>query len=229
MTRYAIGDIHGGNKTFRALLDSLELKHSDRLYLLGDYVDRGSDSKGVLDTILGLLNAGFDVRPVRGNHDDMMLRTYTGVHDKFSEYWMRGWGNETLKSFGVNAIDKLSSRYTTFLDSLPYCYRDEQYFFVHAGLDMTKDDPVNETESDQMLWGEASGLKAKNNLQGFTLVTGHKVRTMTEIRKSLTTRHYQLDNGGYCDLHESLGAIVALNFETMELTRQPWLDGETIW
>jgi len=45
MTRYAIGDIHGGSKTFLALLDSPSLKHTDRLYLLGDYIDRGNDSK----------------------------------------------------------------------------------------------------------------------------------------------------------------------------------------
>ena len=57
MTRYAIGDIHGGSKTFRALLDTLNLKHNDRLYLLGDYVDRGNDSKGVLDLILQLQNS----------------------------------------------------------------------------------------------------------------------------------------------------------------------------
>jgi hypothetical protein len=55
MTSYAIADIHGGNTTFRALLDILSLKHSDRLNLMGDYIDRGNDSKGVFDTILGLI------------------------------------------------------------------------------------------------------------------------------------------------------------------------------
>lgn len=229
MTIYAIADIHGGNKTFRALLDTISMKHDDRLYLLGDYVDRGNDSKGVLDTILGLLDAGYDVRPVRGNHDDMMLRTYTGVHDEFSEYWLNGWGNETLKSFAISTIDKLPTRYATFLDSLPYCYRDEQYFFVHAGLNLNKNDPVAESKPIQMLWGEGKGIETAKKRYGYTLVTGHKVRTLPEIKKSLTTNHFQLDNGGYCNLHDSLGCIVALNFDTMELVRQPWLDGETIW
>lgn len=76
--RYVIGDIHGGSLTFRALLETLHLRHQDQLYLLGDYVDRCNNSKGVLDTILQLKNAGYDLRLVRGNHDDMMLRTFSG-------------------------------------------------------------------------------------------------------------------------------------------------------
>jgi len=96
--RYAISDIHGGSRTFRALLDRLDLKHTDRLYLLGDYVDRGNDSKGVLDTIWNLINAGYDVRPIRGNHDDMFHRVLMGDHDQFSQFWYGSWGANTLAS-----------------------------------------------------------------------------------------------------------------------------------
>jgi len=92
MTRYAVGDIHGGAKTLRALLDRLSLKHEDRLYLLGDYVDRCNDGKGVLDTILQLMDSGYDVRPVRGNHEDMMLRNCTGDYNEYFELWMEYWG-----------------------------------------------------------------------------------------------------------------------------------------
>ncbi len=70
--RYAIGDIHGGATTFHTLLDSLNLKHADRLYLLGDYVDRGRDSKGVLDILLNLINAGYDALPLKSKHDDIV-------------------------------------------------------------------------------------------------------------------------------------------------------------
>ena len=111
MTRYAIGDIHGGSKTFRALLDTLNLKHNDRLYLLGDYVDRGNDSKGVLDLILQLIDSGYDLRPVRGNHDDMMLRNFSGDLDMFSSLWLEGWGSYTLTSFGITAPEMIPSRY----------------------------------------------------------------------------------------------------------------------
>ena len=132
MTRYVIGDIHGGAKTFLALLESLRIKHDDRLYLLGDYVDRGNDSKGVLDTILSLMDSGYDVHPIRGNHEDMLLRSYTGQHDEFSEYWPRLWGTETLKSFAVESVNQLQTRYITLLDALPHCLEDGKFFWFFS-------------------------------------------------------------------------------------------------
>ena len=64
MTRkIAISDIHGCNKTFQKLLfETLNLQKNDQLYLLGDYIDRGPDSKGVLDTIQNLITNGYYVR-----------------------------------------------------------------------------------------------------------------------------------------------------------------------
>jgi serine/threonine protein phosphatase 1 len=60
MTSYAIGDIHGGAITFWVLLDRLNLRLDDQLYLLGDYIDRGPDSMGVLDTIKGMICARYE-------------------------------------------------------------------------------------------------------------------------------------------------------------------------
>ena len=74
MSRYAIGDIHGGAKTFCALLEKIYLQREDRVYLLGDYVDRGPNSRGVLDIILKLKEAGFGIFALRGNHEDMLIR-----------------------------------------------------------------------------------------------------------------------------------------------------------
>ncbi len=69
MRKLAIGDIHGCNKTFKALLDQINLSKDDELTLLGDYIDRGPDSKGVIDTIINLQSSGYQVRALRGNHD----------------------------------------------------------------------------------------------------------------------------------------------------------------
>ena len=220
MTRYAIGDIHGGSKTFRALLDRLNLQISDHLYLLGDYIDRGPDSKGVLDIILHLLDEGHDVRPVRGNHEDMLLQSCTDADD----YWMEGWGRETLKSFNVISPEELPARYLTFLHQLPYTWSDENFVFVHAGLDMMVEDPLTQSTPLKMLW-EGTGPFPRDKLQGRTLVTGHTIKPIMLITVSLLTNHIHLDNGAFTNMQPDLGNLVAVNLDTKRLTVQPWCDG----
>src|SRR5450759_5853294 len=99
--RYAIADIHGCCKTFQALIEKLQIKGSDHLYLLGDYIDRGLDSKGVLDTIM---NLGCKVVSLMGNHEDMWLRASAKMGDPVLcdaniNVWMENGGQATLKSF----------------------------------------------------------------------------------------------------------------------------------
>lgn len=224
MKRYAIGDIHGGCKTFRALLKQLNLKSSGVLYLLGDYIDRGPNSKGVLDTIIQLQREGYDVMPVRGNHDDMMLRTITGDYDEFSEFWLETYGNKVLKSFGVDLVEDVPPLYTAFLQSLPYLRHDNDFVFVHAGLDVTRTDPVNQSSPEDMLWSIAGSIDS-TKLSGRRLVTGHTIHNLDEIRASLTTCHIRLDNGAFTNQQPEQGNLLALDLETMELTVQPWLDG----
>jgi serine/threonine protein phosphatase 1 len=225
--RYAVGDIHGGSKTFRTLLDTLALKHSDRLYLMGDYVDRGNDSKGVLEIILQLIVAGYDVRPLRGNHDDMMLRAFTGEHDVYSLQWMKGWGQLTLASFGVESLEQVPARYLTLLDSLPNILMEEDFIFVHAALDMSLDDPITQTPASGMLWGEVLSSTPKK-LGDRKLVTGHTIRPIPLIEISTMTNRIYLDNGAFTNQRPDLGNLVALNLDAMELVIQPWLDGEAV-
>jgi len=224
MNRYAIGDIHGGCKTFRTLLDTLNLRPGDRIYLLGDYVDRGNDSKGVLDTILHLMESGFDVRPVRGNHDDMMLRTFSDDHDGQSKMWLKCWGEGTLQSFGVNRISDLPLRYLTLLDALPLLQMDDDFIFVHASLDMYRDDPLTQSSRTDMLWGEIRTVDSAK-IGGRKLVTGHNIRPLQLIKASLNTSKINLDNGAFTNMQPEMGNLVALNLDTMNLITQKWLDG----
>jgi len=227
MNRYAIGDIHGGYLTFYGLIRKLNPKHDDRIYLLGDYVDRGCDSCGVLDTIIRMQESGCDIRPLRGNHDDMLFRNITGQHDEWSGYWMRGWGRETLKSFGISSAEEMPERYLNFLQSLPYTYVDGEYCLVHAGLDMSADDPITQSSPFAMIWEDNSPF-GKDKLQGKILVTGHKVRPVPLIEVSLHTNHFYLDNGAFTNIQPDMGNLVALNLDTLQITLQPWLDGEAL-
>ena len=69
MRRFAISDIHGCARTFEALLDRIAFTSQDELYLLGDYIDRGGDSKGVLDLIFRFQKEGYAVQCLLGNHE----------------------------------------------------------------------------------------------------------------------------------------------------------------
>ena len=74
MSKYAISDIHGCIATFKTLLDKIKFSKEDELYLLGDYIDRGPDSKGVIDHIWYLQKSGYQVHCLRGNHENMLLQ-----------------------------------------------------------------------------------------------------------------------------------------------------------
>lgn len=149
-----ISDIHGELKLFNKLLKKVKYDaDKDQLILLGDYVDRGPDSKGVLDKVLELKREGAIV--LRGNHDDMML---AAVDDKPGAWdrWERGGALATLKSYDPS-IDRLMlpetehfKEHVFFLRGLYYYYELDNYIFVHAGIDPDK--PLNETDSYTFVW-----------------------------------------------------------------------------
>ncbi len=223
--RYAIGDIHGGSCTFKALLDRLSLRHGDELFLMGDYVDRGPDSRGVLDIILNLMKCGYySVHPLRGNHDEMLLRTILNDHDMFSAMYFDEWGKYALKSFGLSNPGDVPMKYRTLLESMPYIIVEADFIFVHAGLSMNVDDPVHDSDVIDMLWSRNSTVDIRK-LGGRQLVTGHSIETLQAIRESLCTGHICLDNGAFTRRQPEMGNLVALNLDTKELIVQPWCDG----
>ena len=95
---FAIGDIHGCFQSFKILIeDKIRFNTSDKLILLGDYIDRGTESKEVIDYILRLQQNGSDIIPLLGNHEVMLLDAYDNK-DKIP-LWLYTGGIQTLKSF----------------------------------------------------------------------------------------------------------------------------------
>jgi len=227
MTRYAIGDIHGGSKTFMAMIQQINPKHDDRVYLLGDYIDRGPDSKGVLDAIIAMQEAGCDIRPLRGNHEDMLIRNLTNDHDLYSCHWMAGWGAKTLFNFGIKQPEDLPLRYRKFLAGLPYFYEDGDFILVHGGIDLGLDDPLD-TSAEQMLW-ESSYIPELLTPSFRRVICGHRVHALEEIQASLTQQIVNLDNGAFTNQKPERGNLIALNLDTMQLFKQPWLDRKAEW
>jgi serine/threonine protein phosphatase 1 len=85
---FAIGDIHGCFDSLKELVkNKIQLQKNDKLILLGDYIDRGNKSKEVIDFIIELLEKGYDVIPLMGNHEAMLLDAYE--NEKNTPNWIQ--------------------------------------------------------------------------------------------------------------------------------------------
>ena len=146
---FAIGDIHGCFDAFRSLLEQkIQIKESDQIILLGDYIDRGTQSKEVIDYIIDLQAKGFDIVPLLGNHEAMLLDAYK--NEELVSEWIQNGGSETLKSFGINSLKDIESKYIEFIKGLPSYYAFEEYLFVHAGFNDSDPNPFSDKYS--MIW-----------------------------------------------------------------------------
>ncbi|MDX1667739.1 MAG: metallophosphoesterase family protein, partial [Saprospiraceae bacterium] len=170
MRRFAISDIHGCLRSFEALLDKIGLKKEDELYLLGDYIDRGPDSKGVIDRILSLQEEGYTVHCLIGNHEAMMLASTQD--SMWKETWLFNGGWAALESFGVRDANDVPDKYFDFLIRLDYYVEVEGYLLVHAGLNFQEPDPLK--DEDSMLWiRDWYGQIDREWLDGRVIVHGH--------------------------------------------------------
>lgn len=171
----AIGDIHGCRKSLETLLTKLQV-YTDRTFVfVGDYIDRGPDSKGVVDLLLEFkenVNAIF----LRGNHEQMLL---DAIDHNDRMLWITNGGKSTLASYGAS-LHKLNlpEEHLRFYRDTKLFYDTDQFFFVHAGLMPHKtiaESVRNENEVQEMLW-ERSHLNALETKWEKTVVFGHTPR-----------------------------------------------------
>jgi len=165
----AIGDIHGCLAQFDALLQSTAPTKEDQLILLGDYVDRGPESAGVLKRIISL-SPTYDVIPLMGNHEQMMLEARSS-HEHFSD-WLLNGGDATLRSYGGvrGALRDVPAEHWHFLEQkLRPHFETGTHIFVHAGA---YPDMSLEEQPDYMLrWERFDSILPHES--GKTIVCGH--------------------------------------------------------
>lgn len=171
----AIGDIHGCRASLDALFNKL-VGYKDRTFIfIGDYIDRGPDSKGVVDLLLELQKS-LDIIFLRGNHEQMLLDAID--HDK-RMLWLSNGGKETLKSYGASALEmNFPEAHMRFYRDTRMFYNANDYFFVHAGLRPDKtitESTQNEQDTQEMLW-ERSHLNALETKWEKPVVFGHTPR-----------------------------------------------------
>ena len=230
---WAIGDIHGCARTLTELIEEkIQPNYEDEIYLLGDYIDRGPDAKGVIDYIVQLQDMGYQVKPIIGNHEDVLLRCYAhelenpkyfGMYE-LKDNWLYFGGSATLKSFGVKNISEIPSFYIDFLQSLPYYYQNEKYVLVHAGLNFTIDNPFSDELS--MLWAKDYEI-VPSKIQNRKIVHGHVPHTLQSIEQNIAYSYsVSLDNGCVYQKREGMGNLIALELNTGKLAVQANIDYE---
>lgn len=126
----AIGDIHGCSSALASLLKTIQVQPDDTIIPLGDYVDRGIDSKGVLDQLIAL-GERCRLIPILGNHDEMMLHARDGRSDW--QFWLNCGGAAALDSYGDSGrLDLIPREHFRFLESCQPYFETDTHIFLHA-------------------------------------------------------------------------------------------------
>jgi len=168
----AIGDVHGQLDALQSLLDLIQFTVDDRLVLLGDFVDAGTDSAGVLDLVAGLLDSG-NVVALRGNHDDVMLNALQS-REYFST-WMHGMGRSTIDSYPrdgeTDLYELVRRRHLPVLERLILWHEEPEAIFVHATVD--HDLPMKEQPDEILLWQKMTPDLVRPHISGKPIICGH--------------------------------------------------------
>ena len=178
MSCYVVGDIHGCLAEVRYLVEQLPLQHGDRLIFLGDYIDRGPDSMGVVSYLLELRDQGkIDAVFLKGNHEDMFL-DYLGFPGNHGEVFLNNGGHATLASYGISASNcgaadvagQLPQAHLAFYQNLETFCVVKPYLCVHAGIQPLK--RLEEQTAAEMFWIRGEFIRNPHKLP-FTVLFGH--------------------------------------------------------
>lgn len=149
MKTIVIGDIHGCYNELKDLLLTLEMegvynKNTDKLIFLGDYIDRGKDSRLVVEFVRSLQKNNDNVIALKGNHEDMLLDYYKGVDD----CWTFNGCEETIESY--RGYNEQFHDDVKWMRDLPLYHKDKHFVYVHAGIDVDK--PLGQQNKHTLLW-----------------------------------------------------------------------------
>ena len=230
MALYAIGDVHGCARTLDALLDRLaddaggRLTSRDALVFVGDYVDRGPDSPGVIDRMLGLERAsetgsGPRCTFLRGNHDQMMLDAV--VHHRDADLWWINGGQTTLAGYEARGQRMPPSDHLDFLSRTPLAHQASGFAFVHAGLDTRRSVTDNLADPDPriLLWTRKH-LDADLSAWETPVVCGH-----TPVSTPIDRPELLAIDTGACFAHRpGLGRLTAVALPERRFVSVPTVD-----
>jgi len=220
VNKYVISDIHGCYFTLRELLNKIGLSKEDEIYFLGDYIDRGPNSKEVIDYLIELKKSGYNLHTLKGNHEEM-------VFDSIElEEWTEG-AAETLNSFGIKHFNQLDKKYVNWLTRLKPYLENGNHIFVHAGLNFNYENPLDCTTDMAWIrnWYDSINY---DWLQKRVIIHGHLPISQNEIEKMLENitknQYMNIDNGCFIKDKKGFGKLCCLELTKLTLTFQDNID-----
>jgi len=229
-------DIHGCRKTLESLFKQIRPSKEDHLIFLGDYIDRGPDSKGTIDFVMNLQDEKYQVTPLIGNHEQYFVEAYYEARNRkkgwFSKKppkfkaWMEHGGKEALESFGVKDLRKIPPEYIDWIEKCQYYLELDEYVVVHAGLNFHIDDPFQDKHS--MLWIKEFDIFPEK-IGNRKIIHGHTPVSHEFIAEVVESDRYDfidLDNGIYMPDRQGYGNLMAFEVNSKQLIVQPNLEEE---
>ena len=199
---FVIGDIHGCSKALEVLLENMQLTGDDYVVSLGDAIDRGPDSSGVLDLLLDVRDE-FELIFILGNHEEMMLDALSG---RSREDWLRHGGDATLESYG-GFLRNVPDDHYELLDRARRYWEGPKEICVHANLEPGVE--LNRQRSRWLRWSKLTGQEFPHP-SGKRIICGHS---------GVSYGAPLVANGWICldTLAYSGGVLTALNLQTDEI------------
>lgn len=218
---YAVGDIHGRLDLLDQLLEDIRDDSSRRgeadtlMIFLGDLVDRGPESRGVVDRLIKLRDSGTDATFLLGNHDEVFLKAASG-DPKACRFLTRIGGKETILSYGVSIEDyhscdhdelaelltsKVPAAHLEFLSSFENFFEIGDYLFVHAGI--RPGTPIADQKEADLRWIRKEFLHCRDPHPKI-VVHGHSISEEVDIRRN----RIGIDTGAFAS-----GRLTALGLE----------------
>jgi serine/threonine protein phosphatase 1 len=175
---FAIGDIHGCSKALKALLAAIQPRPDDLIIILGDFIDCGPDSRGVIEQLIALSDRCRLVR-LLGNHEEMLLNAVESRSE--FKYWLKLGGKQTLDSYCTyrSDVEVIPAEHVRFIRGCEPYFETGTHIFVHANYD--PDLPLNRFRSSTLRWDALQPAGLRPHVSGKTVVVGHTPQVTGEI------------------------------------------------
>ncbi len=222
MKKYALTDIHGCIKTLQKMLEEVLPAHPDTTYyFLGDYINKGSESKATLDYLLQF-SQQHECVFLRGNHEQLVLDAQLQLPPDESRMPII---EPILKSFGINHLREMPLQYLDFIREMKYFQELDHCLLVHAGFNFENENIFEDTSAmlntKQMRYDV---VKAK----GKTIVHGHIPCHVAQLKLQIATHSpiISLDTGCVYRHNQELSTLTAIDLDTLKCYFQENIESE---